>query len=96
MKTMLTLIILALTAASALAAPVGTQTSQATTANVTIDGYGYRLNSVSTYQRTSQGMTVSLGPGILFSTQQPAGPQGNVEFNGSFTIPADVIFGFYK
>jgi hypothetical protein len=96
MKTFLTLIALALAAVSVPAAPAGAQTSLTATANVSIDGYGYRLNSMASYQRTSQGLVVTIGPGSIFSTVQPAGPETGDAFQASFTIPADVIFGFYK
>lgn len=91
MKTFPMLLLLAILAVPALAAPIGTRTSQSLTMSANVDSFAYRVNSMVVLTRTAQGMSVSVSPATLFSTTQPAGPQNNTGFSESFTIPQSVI-----
>jgi len=95
MKTLASLIVLVTLSCPALAASLGTQTSQAVTLSVNVDAFAYRVNSIMALARSSQGMSVFIGPANLFSVSQPAGPENNVGFSETFTIPMSVIDSFY-
>lgn len=97
MKSLLLILLasLALHAVEAVAAPIGTRTSQSATFSVTVDGYAYRVNSLNTYSRTVAGMFVSTGPANLFSVALPAGPQNNQGYSVNFTIPEEIIELYY-
>jgi hypothetical protein len=97
MKFLLVLLLglAALSATDGRAAPLGTRTSQATTFSVTLDDYAYRVNSMATYTRTAQGMSVSTGQANLFSVSQPSGPQNNQGYTVFFVIPEGIIDLYY-
>ncbi|WP_243358941.1 hypothetical protein [Fundidesulfovibrio terrae] len=95
MKTLALVLALAALSCPALAAPLGTQTSQSTTLSVNVDSFAYRLTALMNLANTAQGMSVSVGPGNLQSVAQPAGPVNNSSFFETFTIPMSVINFFY-
>lgn len=95
MKTLALALALAALSCPALAAPLGTQTSQSTTLSVNVDSFAYRLTTMMNLTNTAQGLSVALGPGNLQSVVQPTGPQNNAGFFESFLIPMSVINFFY-